>query len=127
MRVDRDHVDRWVGGYVGAWRTSGTALLADLFSADVSYVASPWSEPIVGLNALARFWDAERDGPDEGFAFSSELVALDGRTAVVRVAVDYDDADAGHWRDLWVIRFDRDGRCVAFEEWPFAPHQDDGH
>ena len=31
------------------------------------------------------------------------------------------------WRDLWVLRFDDDGRCRAFEEWPFAPDQPDGH
>jgi hypothetical protein len=125
--IDRDHVGRWVEGYVRAWRTSGTTALAGLFSADVSYLASPWSEPITGVDALARFWDAERDGPDEGFTFSNEIIALDGRTAVVRVAVDYEDVRAGRWRDLWVIRFDRDGRCDAFEEWPFAPDQDDGH
>jgi hypothetical protein len=127
VSIDRAGVEAWVEGYVQAWCTRGTDSLAALFAADVSYLASPWSEPIIGLEALARFWDAERDGPDEGFEFSSELIALDGRTAVVRVAVDYEDVDAGRWRDLWVIRFDRDGRCVAFEEWPFAPDQDDGH
>jgi hypothetical protein len=125
--MDRARVERWVDGYVQAWRTSGTTALTGLFSADVSYLASPWSEPITGVDALARFWDAERDGPDEGFTFSNEIIALDGRTAVVRVAVDYEDVRAGRWRDLWVIRFDRDGRCDAFEEWPFAPDQDDGH
>jgi hypothetical protein len=31
------------------------------------------------------------------------------------------------WRDLWVLRFDADGRCTAFEEWPFVPDQPDGH
>jgi hypothetical protein len=33
------------------------------------------------------------------------------------------------WRDLWVIRFDQDGRCVEFVEWPIAPpgsERDDG-
>jgi hypothetical protein len=31
------------------------------------------------------------------------------------------------WLDLWVLRFDDAGRCTAFEEWPFAPGQADGH
>jgi hypothetical protein len=46
------------------------------------------------------------------------------------VSFDYDGGEttpAERWRDLWVIRFDDDGRCVAFEEWPFAPRQRDGH
>jgi hypothetical protein len=27
------------------------------------------------------------------------------------------------YRDLWVITLDADGRCSAFEEWPFHPDQ----
>ena len=46
------------------------------------------------------------------------------------MSVDYEPhgaTPAQRWRDLWVIRFDGEGRCVAFEEWPFAPGQRDGH
>jgi len=43
----------------------------------------------------------------------------------VRVAVDY--ATGNRWRDLWVLTLDDAGRCRAFEEWPFAPKQPDGH
>jgi hypothetical protein len=90
-------------------------------------VPSPWTRPLTGLAALSEFWEAERDGPDEGFNLRSEVVAVDGSVAVVRLSVDYADADAGRWRDLWVLRFDADGRCTQFEEWPFAPGQSDGH
>jgi hypothetical protein len=72
-------------------------------------------------------WEAERDGPEEAFTMTSEVVAVDGDTAVVRVAVDYGQPEPRRWRDLWVARFDADGRCTAFEEWPFAPTQPDGH
>lgn len=53
-------------------------------------------------------------------------VAVDGDTAVVRVQVDYARPESGRWRDLWVLRFATDGRCVHFEEWPFAPDQPGG-
>ena len=59
------------------------------------------------------------------FRMRSEIVAIDGHVAVVRVAVDYDDGQ--RWRDLWVLALDDHGRCDHFEEWPFAPHQRDGH
>ena len=64
-RMTRDDVRRWVAGYERAWRTAGTDELAALFTDDVTYVASPWADPVVGLPALAKFWEAERDGPDE--------------------------------------------------------------
>jgi hypothetical protein len=56
---------------------------------------------------------------------ASEIVAVDGRTAVVRVHVDYDDGQ--RWRDLWLFTLDDRGLCEHFEEWPFAPDQEDGH
>lgn len=123
--VDRAMVDRWVARYEDAWRSEGTDRLAELFTDDVTYLASPWREPIHGLVALGGFWEAERDGPDEVFTMSPAVVAVDGMTAVVRVEVDY---ERGHpWRDLWVLRFAEDGRLAAFEEWPFAPDTPDGH
>ena len=125
--VDRAHVLRWVAAYERAWRTAGTDELAELFAADATYRPSPWARPVDGLPAIAAFWEEGRDGPDESFAMRSEIVAVDGDTAVVRVAVDYAPPDGGRWRDLWVMRFDAGGRCSEFEEWPFAPGQHDGH
>jgi ketosteroid isomerase-like protein len=125
--VRHDDVRRWVTGYEKAWRSPGTASLAELFTEDVSYRPSPWQDPVEGMKDLAKFWNAERDGPGEAFTMSSELVALDGGTAVVRTQVDYEKSSSGRWRDLWVLRFDADGRCRHFEEWPFAPGQPDGH
>jgi ketosteroid isomerase-like protein len=124
--MERSDVERWVEGYEAAWRTAGVDGLADLFAPDVSYRPSPWAEPVAGLDALARFWDAAREGPDETFDLASDVVAVDGATAVVRLAVDY-AGRGGRWRDLWVVTFGPDGRCVAFEEWPFSPDQPDGH
>jgi hypothetical protein len=124
--MDRNDVVRWVAAYEQAWRTAGTGGLAGLFATDVSYLPSPWAETLRGLDELAPFWDTEREGPDEPFAMTSEVVAVDGDTAVVRLAVDY-AATGERWRDLWVLRFGPDGRCTSFEEWPFSPGQRDGH
>lgn len=125
--MDRDAVQRWVDRYEGAWRTPGTDELGRLFADDATYRVSPWARPVEGLAAIAALWEDEREGPDEPFTMASEVVAVDGDTAVVRLAVDYLRPGGTRWRDLWVLRFDADGRCVAFEEWPFAPGQDDGH
>lgn len=128
--MNRSDVERWVDGYERAWRTAGTGGLGHLFSPDASYLPSPWAAHVEGLAAISRFWEDEREGPDEPFTMAPEILAVDGATAVVRVSVDYDQGQATpaqRWRDLWVIRFDDDGRCVAFEEWPFAPGQRDGH
>jgi len=75
----------------------------------------------VGLPAIARMWDAERDGPDEVFRMTSELVAVEGDTGVAKVQVWYGEPVRQEYLDLWVMRFADDGRCREFEEWPFWP------
>jgi ketosteroid isomerase-like protein len=127
VAVDREAVSRWVEAYETAWRTPGTDQLGDLFSPDVRYLPSPWAPAVSGLEELARFWEAERSGPDEQFVLTQEVLAVEGTTAVVRLSVDYLGPDTSRWRDLWVLEFAADGRCAAFEEWPFAPGQRDGH
>lgn len=123
--TNRASVQDWLARYEDAWRSPGTAALDAVFDRSITYVPSPWASPIVGVESLRRFWDAARNGPDEGFRMTSEIVAVDGRTAVVRVHVDYDDGQ--RWRDLWVLTLDDQGRCERFEEWPCAPDQNDGH
>ena len=120
MTMDRAGVELWVAGYERLWRTAGTGGLATLFTEDASYLQSPWARPKVGLDDLARMWEHEREGPDEVLTMASEVLAVEGDTGVVRVEVAYGDPVTRRWRDLWVLRFADDGRCAAFEEWPFA-------
>lgn len=119
--VDRAALERWIADYERVWRTAGTDGLAELFAADIGYLASPWEQPIEGLDDLATFWDMRRDGPDEEFAMTSEVVAVEGDAGVARIEVRYGNGD--RWRDIWIVRFDADGRCVEFEEWPIAPRE----
>ena len=119
--MDRDGVAAWVAAYERAWRSAGTEALTGLFTTDATYQQGPYDEPLTGLPAIAQMWEAERAGPAEVFRMTSEVVAVDGDTAVVRVEVWYGDPVQQEFRDLWVIRFAADGRCAAFEEWWFSP------
>ncbi|MGH9243890.1 MAG: nuclear transport factor 2 family protein [Acidimicrobiales bacterium] len=125
--MDKGAVAAWVEGYERAWRTPGSDALRELFTPDASYLPSPWATAVTGLDELGSFWESAREGPDERFTLTSDVVAVDGNTAVVRTAVDYLSSETGRWRNLWVIEFGPDGRCTRFEEWPFAPGQPDGH
>jgi len=123
--VNRQRVRDWVAAYERAWRAPGTGTLAGIFTPDASYRQGPYDEPVIGLPAIAVMWEAERDGPDEVFAMTSDVIAADGDTAVVRAEVSYGDPVRQQYRDLWILRFAGDGRCAGFEEWPFWPEQPD--
>jgi ketosteroid isomerase-like protein len=117
----REQVADWVSAYEKAWRSPGSGSLEALFTADASYSQGPYREPVIGLPAIAEMWEAERDGPDEVFTMTSEVVAADGDTGVARLLVRYGDPVRQEYKDLWVMRFADDGRCREFEEWPFEP------
>src|SRR5262245_29523408 len=107
--ADRAAVNDWIARYERAWRAPGTDALDALFDDAATYITSPWAEPIRGLASLRLFWDAARTSPDEGFAMTSEIVAVEGSAAVARVHVDY--ADGQRWRDLWLVKLNDQGRC----------------
>lgn len=120
-----EHADlaRWIDGYERAWRSAGTESLTRLFTARASYRNAPFADPVIGLEAIAEFWEAERDGPDEQFTLQWEPVAAEGEVGVARVEVAYGGPPRRLYRDLWIITLEADGRCRAFEEWPFFPGQ----
>ncbi|MGI8462632.1 MAG: YybH family protein [Solirubrobacterales bacterium] len=119
--MDRERFEDWISRYERAWRTAGTASLGELFTDDASYSTAPFERPYVGLEAISRLWEAEREGPEELFEIESRVVAVEGATGVARIEVRYGDPVDREYRDLWVIILDADGRCRSFEEWPFWP------
>jgi SnoaL-like domain len=119
--TERAMVNRWLAGYEAAWRAPGTDGLAGIFTAGATYLQSPYEQPVTGLDAIKLMWEAEREGPEEVFTVTTEIVAVDGATAVVRAEVHYGDPVWQEYRDLWIIRFGDDGRCHWFEEWPYWP------
>ena len=121
--TDRAAVSRWLASYEAAWRAPGTEGLAGVFTDDASYRQSPYMEPVIGLDAIRRLWEQEREGPDEVFTLATQIVAVDGAMVVVRAEVGYGNPVSQEYRDLWLIRLGEDGRCSWFEEWPFWPEE----
>jgi hypothetical protein len=125
--IDRQSVRDWAQAYERAWRTAGTEALDTLFTVDATYQFGPFQPPQRGLDAIRVLWNAERAGPDEAFEMDFHLVAVDDPRAVLRLDVRYGQPNPEHFRNIWVLEFTPDGRCMAFEEWPFsarypAPH-----
>jgi len=118
--MGRDALTRWVDAYERAWRAPGVEALDALFTEDATYATAPFQNPFVGLPAIRGMWATGRD-PGEEFAMSSEVVAVEGDVGVVRVWVHYTAPQDQVFRDLWIVRLAADGRCAAFEEWPFWP------
>ena len=120
--MDRAALKDWLAAYERAWRTPGTEVLAELFAPGARYRMGPYEPWAEDLEGIGELWERERQGPDEAFEMSAEVVAVEGDTGVARVEIRY-GASGNEFRDLWLVRFDGEGRCVEFEEWAFSPGQ----
>jgi hypothetical protein len=109
---------RWVADYERTWRDGDLAGVERLFTEDAHYRPSPYADSEVGHDAIKAFW---LDDEDDVFTAHAEPVAVDGRTAVVRVEVRYGNPVSQEYRDLWLLRFAADGRVDDFEEWAYWP------
>jgi hypothetical protein len=120
--MTHDQVQRWLDRYVEAWRTYDPAAIGDLFASDATYRYQPYSEPLVGRDAIVADWLADQDTAGSWDA-RYEPYVVEGDRAVAVGQSRYVEPD-GSLRDLyynlWTLRFDGDGRCRDFVEYYVA-------
>ncbi|HEX3214434.1 MAG TPA: nuclear transport factor 2 family protein [Actinomycetota bacterium] len=117
--MEEQVVAAWLDGYSQAWGTSDPAQIGALFSADAVYWYDPFTEPLRGREAIVADWLEDRDeaGTYEG-AYRPVLVA--GDQAVARGYSRYLNTNGtvrDEYDNLFLLRFDADGRCAEFREW----------
>ncbi|MEX1170143.1 MAG: nuclear transport factor 2 family protein [Chloroflexota bacterium] len=118
--MDRDAFHAWLVRYVDAWRLNDPVAIGDLFSQDVRYAFDPFGEAVVGRPAVVAAWLTDPDEPDTWEA-DYEVLAVDGDTFVAHGRTRYLTDDGGdidrEFANVFVCRFDDDGRCNEFTEW----------
>ena len=118
--MDRDGFHAWLARYVDAWRLNDPTAIGDLFSLDVRYAFDPFSEAVVGRAAVVASWLTDPDAPGSWEA-DYEVLAIDGDACVAHGRTRYltDDRAAvdREFANVFVTRFDDEGRCREFTEW----------
>lgn len=119
--MDAAAVDRWLARYVAAWKSYDRNAIGELFSADAAYRYHPYDEPVVGRDAIVESW-LEEDRLDEPGSFEGgySAFAVDGDRAVAVGESTYFDENGAVDRvydNVYLLRFDGEGRCSEFTEW----------
>jgi hypothetical protein len=118
--MDHATFQSWLDRYIDAWKLLDRVLIGDLFSPDVRYSFDPFDEAVVGRAAVVAAWLADPDEPGSWEA-DYEVLAIDGDTCVAHGRTRYltDDRAAvdREFANIFVVRFDADGRCREFTEW----------
>jgi ketosteroid isomerase-like protein len=117
--LTRDDVQRWLDAYVDAWRTYDRQAIGDLFAADASYRYQPYRDPVVGRDAIVADW---LEDPDAAGSWEAryEPYAVDGGPPGAVGESRYLEADGSLrtvYYNVWLLRFDGDGRCTEFVEY----------
>jgi hypothetical protein len=117
--VDERAVAAWLDGYSQAWGTYDPTQIGALFSEDAEYHYDPFQQPVRGRDAIVADWLKDRDeaGTFEG-RYRPVLVA--GDRAVARGYSRYFDTNGAvrdEYDNLFLLRFDADGRCAEYREW----------
>ena len=118
--MDHTTFKAWLDRYVDAWLLNDPIAIGDLFSPDVRYAYDPFGEAVVGRAALVDSWLTDPDA-DGSWTADYEVLAIDGDTCVAHGRTLYltDDRSAvdREFANVFVCRFDKDGRCREFTEW----------
>ena len=110
-----ERLDRWMDGYVLAWSTNDAEQISALFAEDAVYDPQTESGEHNGLGEIIAWWQEIGDDEDNWefewlpLVETDDLAVVTGRTRYLEPPLSY--------RNLFVIRFDEDGRCYDFTEW----------
>jgi len=118
--MDHEAFQSWLDRYIDAWRLLDPVAIGDLFSADVRYAYDPFEEAVVGRKAVVDSWLADPDEPGSWEA-DYEVLAIDGDAHVAHGRTRYLTDDRSgidrEFANVFVCRFDAEGRCREFTEW----------
>lgn len=119
--MDRPQFQAWLNGYIEAWRSNDRATIERLFADDACHWYNAYADPLVGRSAIVDFWLEEPDAPDSWEA-EYDVLAIDGEVHVATGESRYrSETDATTfdraYSNVFVCRFDADGRCTEFREW----------
>ena len=110
----------WLDRYIDAWRLLDPIAIGDLFSSDVRYAYDPFVEAVVGRKAVVDSWLVDPDEPGSWEA-DYEVLAIDGDAHVAHGRTRYLTDDRSgidrEFANVFVCRFDAEGRCREFTEW----------
>ena len=118
--MNGEQVQAWLDRYVELWRNPDPLAIGELFSEDVVYRHGAYAPPIVGRAALVEHWLADPD-PDGSWEVDWRVELVGDEMAAVSGTTTYNalarPGYEGEYSNVFLLRFDADGRCAEFREW----------
>lgn len=116
----REALEAWVQACGRAWEAGDPDAVTALFTADAACHETPSAEPMMGSEAIHRYWSEGADQTQRNIRFGLVVLAVSGETGVARWWASFERVPSGAWVELDGVleaEFDRSERCRRFREW----------
>ena len=119
MHLTRDGFASWLDRYVAAWRSGDPDDIGDLFSEDVTYSQTGGQTVVEGRAAVVKDWLEASYEPELSWEAAYEPLAIEDQVYVGVGSTRYlrEDGSREDFSNIFVCRFDQDGRCTELREW----------
>jgi hypothetical protein len=117
--VDLAGLKRWLDEYGRAWEQGDESVVERLYTPDIKYYETPFSEPDVGYDAVVAYKRSAKAAQKDIHFWHEPLAAIDD-TGIARWGCSFVRVPSGRSVDLdgvFVLRFDEHGRCRELREW----------
>ena len=120
--MTRTDVQAWLDRYIEAWRANRADLIEPLFSEDAVCRYRPYGgndRASFGRDAIVAAWLEEPDEPDSWEAQYAPYAVDDDRAVATGISRYFakDDQPERVYHNVFLLRFDPDGRCSDFTEY----------
>ena len=118
--MDEVAFGRWLNAYGQAWEQGDAKAAMTLFAPGALYYETPFSAPLVGLDAIHDYWKAGAGQSQRDVRFHYTVLSAARDTGIARWAATFirvPSAMSVQLDGVLLARFDEQGRCAEFREW----------
>ena len=111
---------KWLDDYGKAWVDGEPDAVVRLFAEGAHYHETPFDEPMVGREAIRKYWQEGAEHGQRDVEFKCDVAAVTGNTGYARWEATFVRVPSGSFVELQGFLqadFDGEGKCIAFREW----------
>ena len=109
----------WMESYSKASRENDPQASADLFARNAKYYETHFNEPMIGRDAIRKYWEIGAQTLKEKEA-SYEVLSISDNLGIARWQSKFTDVNSGKRLALdcvFLVEFDDNDKCSVFREW----------
>ena len=112
--------EEWLDNYGAAWQEGDARAAIELFSDGAEYYETPFDEPMVGKDAIHKYWSEGAGESQTDIRFAYEVIAVLENGGLAQWHASFVRVPSGNHVEIdgiLIAEFDDGGKCLVFREW----------